>query len=113
MKNILLATIVVVAISSLAFAGNKNYGRLAEQLELDDAQTVEFQQIIEEGKTQRKAIREESKAKMHALHSGQKDKLSAILNPEQMAIYESKMDKFKNRLEKRKKKGKDNRYLDE
>lgn len=99
MKKQLLVTLVLIASSSFALAGGSD--RLISKLNLDDTQSSEVQRIFSEGKAQRQAIRLEAKEKINALNAAQKEKLSTILDSEQMTIYEEKMDKFNNKKSKK------------
>lgn len=90
-KRLTAILALTMTFSTLAIAGGKNLDRLAEKLNLDSAQQVEFERIIGEGHEARKVIREETKTKFNAIKADQKEQLAGVLTPEQLSSYEEIM----------------------
>lgn len=107
MNKRIIAIFILAACSSLAFAGGKGFDRIASKLELDEAQSVEFERIMDENKQARLIIREEAQAKMAALKLSQQEKLSTVLTEEQLNAYmemmEARQDRMKNAKRSKKK----------
>ncbi len=78
-------------------------GRLADTLELDEAQSGAFQKIMEDQKSRRMEImqkhREQMKEKMQSLHAETRTQLSSILTEDQLAKFDAmrakRMERFR------------------
>ncbi|MCG8670640.1 MAG: hypothetical protein MI867_14590 [Pseudomonadales bacterium] len=85
-----------------------NFARLAEQINVNEAQMDAFINVMKEQHAQRKEIHKEGrdavKSKMDALHRGLLTKLEAILT-------EPQLDELKDRMEKRRQKREKYRLL--
>ena len=95
-----------LVMSSLVFAGNKNSGerieRLAEKLELKEAQKTEFSAIMEQQHAKKKVIKDEirelKKARFSEHREETRSALSQVLDADQLAKLDEMIQK---RMEKR------------
>jgi len=85
---------------ALAEISNKDCqkGRLFEQLQLNDDQVGAVKQIMNEKREKRRAIMEDVRPQMEALSFETKEKLSTVLNDEQLLKFDEIAEKrFKKR----------------
>ncbi|NNE77503.1 MAG: hypothetical protein HKN31_10580 [Pricia sp.] len=98
--------LLTAATAAMAYKG-QNGEWLAKELELTDAQSQQVQTIMQEKRTKMKEVRKEikalSKEKMAPIRAETHDRLSQVLNKEQLEKFEAmKQERKKDRKHKMK-----------
>ena len=84
----------------------KRIEQLTKKLNLTPAQQTSIKSILEEERSQLKALKREHHEKEKAVRTGARSKIEALLTANQMAEYEKLREEMKKRHEQRKKEGK-------
>jgi len=113
-----LGFIMILSLSQIGFAEpgsgddrkahhSRHMDRLIDDLQLSSEQEPEVRQILEEQhsklKSEMQAIREQAEPKMQALKAETGQRLSSILNEDQLQTFNAKMEDHSQRREQRRK----------
>ena len=102
-KLMTLISILFLSVSAMAIATpprhKPDFDRLAQELQVTDAQKDQFMTIMREQHEKRKALHEQGreavKERMDSLDKALISKLEAVLTPEQMGEFIARMEKRK------------------
>ena len=93
--NILRILTATVLFAGLSMAQGKKSGRMAQELGLNEDQKTQVQSILKEQHEAVQAARKNnaSKDELQAIRQKTHDRMSGVLNPEQMQKFEAKAKK--------------------
>lgn len=109
MKNIAIITLIVLAISEPVFAERGKRGqhmdRMIQNLNLTEEQEPAVRQILEEQHTkfrsEMQSVRDQAQPRMEALKAETSQRLSTVLNTEQLQTFNSNMEKRQQKMQER------------
>ena len=112
MKKLATFILVLLMSQSVIADGNKSgryMEKLAQHLDLQEDQVEVVKGIFQEQHEKRRALMKKMKAEMQVVHDETKNRLSAVLNDEQMEKYETMVAERKEKMKQRWEKHKDKR----
>jgi Spy/CpxP family protein refolding chaperone len=92
---------MILSQPALAEMSNKDCQkeRLFEQLQLNDDQVGAVKQIMKEKREKHRAIMEDARPQLEALHIETKEQLATVLNDEQLLKFDEMAEKRRNKRE--------------
>ena len=98
MKKIIFTSLLLIGFISSASAepGHENFiEHIISELDLPDAQAIELRDIFEDGLEEKKAIKEEMKARLNIIRQAEIEQAADVLTEDELAHLEEILEQHK------------------